>query len=70
MGYSPWGHKESDTLKRLSMHRLTRASPWYITRDQRIASSESACFPRTQFSKESSFRLETEVVHVAPESEI
>ena len=25
MGYSPWGHKESDTTERLSMHTRTHS---------------------------------------------
>ena len=28
VGYSPWGHKESEWLKQLSMDTLLRLSPW------------------------------------------
>ena len=28
MGYSPWGHKESDTTERLHFHFLGSSQPW------------------------------------------
>ena len=45
MGYSPWGHKESDTTKRLSP-TLVNKSPWGTARtdasrlDWQVQSSE------------------------------
>ena len=30
MGYSSWGHKESDTTKRLSMHLISRKNEFWI----------------------------------------